>query len=361
MKNKFTCIGFFSVVLLFSLLCIFLPKPDFSESERRVLAKFPELSSKSVFSGEFSSEFEEYSTDVFPFRDAFRSIKAFSALNLFRQSDNNKLFYQNGHLSKLEYPMNEKLISHAAERFGYIYNSYLKDRAENIYLSIIPDKNYFLDTLKIDYEKLCGIVRENMDWAEYIDIFPLLSLDDYYTTDSHWKQEKLLPVAEALLSAMGSGPVGNFSEKSLTAPFHGVYSGQAAIKTAPDAIKYLTSDTLSDCVVKKYDSGRAEAAFMYDLSKDGSRDPYEMFLSGSSALVTVENPKIKTERQLIVFRDSFASSLIPLLCEQYAKVTLIDIRYIPSEMIGQFVSDFGNSDVLFLYSASMLNSSGAMR
>ena len=36
---------------------------------------------------------------------------------------------------------------------------------------------------------------------------------------------------------------------------------------------------------------------------------------------------VATDRELVIFRDSFASSLAPLLMEQYAKITLVDIRY----------------------------------
>ena len=36
----------------------------------------------------------------------------------------------------------------------------------------------------------------------YIDIFPLLTIDDYYTPDSHWRQEEIVDVAELLASAM---------------------------------------------------------------------------------------------------------------------------------------------------------------
>ena len=361
MKNKIVCISFFAFVFVFSLLCIILPKAEFSESERRTLAKFPTVSSENIFSGNFSSGFEEYSTDVFPFRDAFREIKAYAASNIFKKLDNNKLFYKDGHLSKLEYPLNEKLLAHATERFSFIYETYLKDRAENIYLSVIPDKNYFLDTLKIDYEKLVDTVSGDMPWAKYIDIFPMLSIDDYYTTDSHWKQENLLPVADALLTAMGKDFDAKFEKATLSSPFFGVYSGQAAIKTAPDTVTYLTNDTLDGCIVKKYDSGKAEPAAMYDLSKDGSRDPYEMFLAGSSALLTIENPKNPDGGHLIAFRDSFGSSLLPLFAGEYSLITVVDIRYIPSAALGNFISEFDGADVLFLYSAGMLNQSGAMR
>ncbi len=361
MKNKITCLLFFLPIFIFSLLCIFLPKDGFSESERRVLASFPEVSGESIFSGSFSSGFEEYSTDNFPFRDTFRGIKALFSTNILRKSDNNKLFLQNGHISKLEYPLSDKLLSHATERFSFIYDSYLKNRTENVYLSIIPDKNFFLDTLKLDYTQLVNTVRDNMPYASYIDIFPLLKLSDYYTTDSHWRQECILPVAENILSSMGKKPDLEFSENVLGSPFFGVYSGQAAINTPPDTIKYLTSGTLASCIVKKYDSGMAENAFVYDMKKAESADPYEVFLSGSSALITIENPENKDGGHLIVFRDSFGSSIIPLMCGEYAKITAVDIRYIPSNMIGEFVTDFSGADVLFLYSASMLNSSGAMR
>ena len=57
----------------------------------------------------------------------------------------------------------------------------------------MPDKNYFVsgDNLKLDYQKMKDIMKEQLDFAEYIDIFDELKLSDYYITDSHWKQENI--------------------------------------------------------------------------------------------------------------------------------------------------------------------------
>ena len=74
-----------------------------------------------------------------------------------------------------------------------------------------------------------------------------------------------------------------------------------------------------------------------------------------AAIVTLESPGAKTGRELILFRDSFGSSLAPLFLEGYSKVTLIDLRYVASSLLEQFV-DFADQDVLFLYSTSLLNS-----
>ena len=96
------------------------------------------------------------------------------------------------------------------------------------------------------------------------------------------------------------------------------------------------------------------------MDKAYGKDPYEMFLSGSLSLITIENPNATTDKELVIFRDSFGSSIAPLLVEGYAKVTLVDIRYVASDLVGRFV-DFENQDVLFLYSTLVLNNSVTLK
>lgn len=61
-----------------------------------------------------------------------------------------------------------------------------------------------------------------------------------------------------------------------------------------------------------------------------------------------------------MFRDSYASSLVPLLLGQYRKVTLVDIRYMVSGLVPQYV-EFNDQDVLFLYSTYVVNQSAMLR
>ena len=83
-------------------------------------------------------------------------------------------------------------------------------------------------------------------------------------------------------------------------------------------------------------------------------------MSGSKSILTIENPEAETDRELILFRDSFGSSLAPLLAEGYAKITLVDIRYMQLERLEHFIS-FHGQDVLFLYSTSVLNNSEVIK
>ena len=96
------------------------------------------------------------------------------------------------------------------------------------------------------------------------------------------------------------------------------------------------------------------------LEKADGSDPYEIFLSGPKSLLRIENPNAKTERRLIVFRDSFAASLVPLLAEGYSEITLVDIRYLSPTMLDKFI-DLTAQDVLFLYSTSVLNDSSTIK
>jgi len=88
------------------------------------------------------------------------------------------------------------------------------------------------------------------------------------------------------------------------------------------------------------------------------KDGYELYLGGSHAVLTIENPE--AEGELVVFCDSFGQSMAPLLAQGFGKTTLVDIRYIQSAMVGAF-ADFEHADILFLYSTSMLNNSTAMK
>ncbi len=352
------------LVLTGSVLCIFGKSDGYSDSERRDLAKFPQLSVSTIRDGSFMRDFEPYATDNFPARDAFRSIKAFAELKVFNKSDNNGLYFKDGYIAKIDYPLNGDMVSGAAERFQFIYDSYLKDNNCSIYLSVIPDKNYFLakenNYLFADFDSAVDIMKENMSFAQYIDILPLLSLEGYYFTDTHWKQENITDIASALSEKMGTQLSDEYTKVELDNHFYGVYYGQLALPVEPDKLCYLTNETIENCTVTSYATGIAKPSVMYNLEKADGKDSYELFLSGSEPLLVIENPDAHTDKHLILFRDSFGSSIAPLFAEAYSRITIVDIRYVQSAVLGSFI-DFSDSDVLFLYSTLLLNNSSALR
>ena len=337
----------------------YLKKPDESSvSERRLLAQFPTVS---PLDPAFSSKFDSYATDQFPLRDIFRSIKASTAVGVLRQLDNHNVYVVDGSASEIDYPLSESKVSYAAGRVNYVISSYVKGNSK-AYFAVIPDKNAFLAKANgypaYDFEDLRSLFASEIQGAQEIEIADLLDISDFYKTDTHWSQEKILPVARKIASSMGVELSAEYREVTLDTPFYGVYRGRSALSLSPDRLTYLTNDFLDNLKVTDGETGQEIP--VYELSYADGRDPYEMFLSGSKSLLTIENPNAENDRSLVIIRDSFGSSLSPLLFEGWKKVTVVDIRYLMPEVLGRFV-DFENSDVLFIYSASVLNNSETIK
>ena len=296
-------------LLGFLLAALLTPDKTDSLSERRKLARQPVLRASSVADGTYMTAFEKYALDQFPMRDGFRAIKAAFSQGVLRQRDNGGVYSAEGHLSKLDYPANPDLVRRTAERFSAVCEAYFADTGARVYVSVVPDKNYFLAAANgypaPNYESLVAALREGMPCAEYIDIFDTLSIGKYYRTDTHWRQEALDETASALAGAMGVSLPTEYETVDTALPFRGVYAGQYALPVAPDVLAYRTNDTIS--ALRVYDYETAAEIPLYDLSLAAGRDGYEIFLGGTKALLTIENPTADTDRELVLFRDSAAA------------------------------------------------------
>ena len=354
-KQKWTVL--FMAVLFFgmALLCWIKPNQEFSDRERRYLAQMPELTMKTVFSGKFMSEFEEYALDQFPMRDGFMALYQKTSTT----KDQNGLYLADGHIGSMQYPMDEAGMERAAGIFKQIQAEFAPDN--NIYLAIIPDKNAFLGEengyLAMDYEAFYEKMRTETGF-NYIQISDLLELDDYYTTDGHWNQGRIVDVAERLAEGMGTSISKSYKTNLLDVPFYGAYYGQLSTNLPADTIQYYTNDVIDGYKVFDYQNNKE--IHVYDMEKAYGKDAYEIFVSGPLSLVTIENPACDNGKELIMFRDSFGSSIAPLLAEGYEKVTLVDIRYIASKQVCQMI-DFEGADVLFLYSTLILNNAETLK
>lgn len=352
------------VLLVFglSVSAIIKPETEISISERRSLSSFPDLSIATVTEGSFMDCFEDYAKDQFPLRDKFRTLKAWTATKLLGKRDNNGIYMIDGYVSSLEYPLDISSVNNFTEKLNSVFDAYISGNGGNVFYSVIPDKNYYMAEKNgypaMDYEQLFSILEKELSYMEYIDITDKLDIDDYYKTDSHWKQECLIDVANEIKLAMNTETGKEYEEKTLDYSFYGVYSGQSALKVKPDTIKYLSNDVIDNMRVYNFENDKEIS--VYDMDKANSYDSYEMFLSGPISLITIENDKVGQKRELIIFRDSFGSSIAPLLAESYSKVTLVDIRYMRSDILDRYI-EFDNQDVLFLYSTMVINNSETIK
>ena len=357
-KNIIVTISFIVVITIVFIVNIINEDKKVSLSERRKLQQFPNFSIKSVLNGSSFKDFEKYTMDQFIQREAFRSLKNNIEIYILKKQDSNNIYEYDNKLIEQIYPLNEKSVVNIANKMNDINTRYL-DKTNRVYYTIVPDKNYFVNSsnLKLDYNKLQDIMSSNLKWANYINIFDCLDLSCYYATDSHWKQESLQNVVNRIANTIGIKVDSEYEEK-MVVDFKGVYAGQFPIKSKNDEIIVLTNDIIENCTV--YNQETNEKSKIYNMEKINAPDKYDIYLSGATPLLTIKNSDGNPDKELVVFRDSYGSSLIPLLVEAYSKITVIDTRYISPKILDEYV-EFKDKDVLFIYSTLLINNSTSLK
>ena len=357
-KNIVVTIAFLILIISFFLVNLIKKDQSISISERRKLANFPKATVNNIFDGTFFKKFDEYVTDQFVEREEFRKIKVNTELNILGKKNYNNLYEYDGYIIEMINPLNEKSVKNTVNKINQIKEMYLKPES-NVYFTIVPDKNYFVDNgnLKLDYNKLIEIMKDNLNFAKYIDIKSDLELSDYYKTDSHWKQENLKKIAEKITKEIDAENTVNYNEVEI-ADFQGTYAGRLPVNNQNDKIKILTNNILENAKVFNYDINKEEK--IYNMNKINSLDKYDIYLSGGVSLLEITNQEASTEKELIVYRDSYGSSLVPLLVPSYKKITVVDTRYISPKLLKNYI-EFSDQDVLFIYSTLLINSSGTLK
>ncbi len=356
MKEKILVIGFMLIIFGFMFLNIFSKKEKISYYERRKLATLPDITLTSLLNKESTGFLDEYIADHFVFRNNFRKLKIDTEI-LLGKIDINDLFYYNNHYFKYENEYDDKQINKFTEKINYIYDNYLKDM--NVYYSIIPEKNYYLDNSKykkFDYSSLFKNMDNITKEITYIDITDTVDLNSYYYTDHHLKQDKIIKAIQKLSTIMNFYFDDNYKIEEYQ-PFYGTYYGQLLVKKEGENLNILHNDTIDQATV--YNIQR-DYNKVYDYDKFGTVDSYDIFLSGATAYEEIINNNVDDEKELIIFRDSYASSFAPLMLNGYKKITLIDLRYGNLEYLMDKIK-LSNQDVLFLYSTSIINNSDILR
>ena len=230
-------------------------------------------------------------------------------------------------------------------------------QAERFYWTLIPDKGVYTSAATTDYEAFYTALEEGLAGMTGINLCDTLSLEDYYRTDRHWRQEQLGDVLERLGEEMSFSTGWEYQLRE-GPDFVGAYRPYLPAWTRSEPFYWLTGGAMDAAEIENMQ--RPDQNELYWTQALGTKNQYDLFLGGASPLITIRSTQAATDRKLVVFGDSFVSSLVPLLCGVYSEITVVDLRYLGSSVLDEYL-DAEGKEVLFAYSAWVVNNSAMLR
>ena len=340
-----------AAVLFCGFLCsmamgYLLPKKAFSEMEKRYLAQSPDFRWKTVLSGQWGREAEEYLTDHVAGRNLFVGINAYLELLAGRQQLKD-VWLVEGKLVEAPAALDEKAIG----RNMNAINSFAKNLDSRVYLMVVPSAGWAAGGEEYrDEEALDAIYAAAEDCVAGVRVEEIFrdKPDLYYNTDHHWTSQGAYLGYAAFAEAAGRTvrPAEDF-EVTVAEGFQGsTYSRSALWLTKPEKLElWQGSNRLT--VTNAETDGIHQGIFYRERLEEA--DKYTVFLDGNHSLVRVQNPD--KAGKLLVIRDSYSNCLGGFLAESYGEVVLVDLRYY-RQAVSELAAQEQFDDILVCYSCS---------
>lgn len=387
----------FLLILAGGGLCqLFLPDRAYSPSERRLLQRVPEFSLESVSDASYMETFETYLTDQFPLRDRWITAKTRIGLAVgMRESGG---VYIAGDDCLIELHRAETFDPQLAAQNTEVLLDFAADMAaeygaEHVRIMLIPsaqeiwrsklpdgmalfDQSAYLEALQVRLEEEVQVSggQTLVDVADNLAAHAEEAI--YYRTDHHWTAlgayYGYVSYAQSLPRAAADGEVEGFISPSadgtvrmpedyewitVTENFSGTTAAKCGLYFVHDTIEVVYPRVPENYTVD-HDLGYRVTDSLYDLEMAQGNDPYAVYLGGNDAIVTIQTERAeqmdwpelpsRTERRLLIVRDSYANSFVPYLTTDFSAITLVDLRYYNGS-VRQLMEEGGYTDILLLY------------
>lgn len=354
-----------AVLLLLFIGAIFalnLAAPDrtFSESENRMLKQLPHFSFTSLLSGAFTSDFEAYVSDQFAHRDLWIGAKTDMDRVMGKKESNGVYLGKDGYLIQKFVPPAEGDLE-AKMKAVREFDEATPDLRK--YAMIVPTAAAVLQDKLPRYaetgveEAYVGQIREKLPAdIRFVDVFPALYAEReqpvFYKTDHHWTTKGAYAAYLELCKRMGLNPQKeeDFQIRQVTDAFFGsLYSKSGFRHVKPDSIQLYLSKNPEAYTVSYVDEGQV-ADSLYALDQLDKKDKYAVFLNGNHALIRIQTTQTNGKKLLVV-KDSYANSFIPLLLKHFSEIDVVDLRYYEDDPAA-LVKERGIREMLLLYNAN---------
>lgn len=362
--NRITVIAFcfFFIGSFAFLLC--KPSKEFSENENRELAQIPDITLSSILTGDFMNDFESYVSDQFYARSFFVSMKA-EAERVSGKTENNEVFfgkdnYLIGKLTDSLKKANANLI--AMKSFAdYLDKDYhvefvLCPTAAEIMKDKLPSFGYN-DCQNELFEYSAQLLKDsNIQFIDTRNSFydaKKTGRQLYYKTDHHYTSFGAYTAYVSFCKANNMQPLpeDDFHIATVTDSFYGSQWTKASLFGAQaDTIERYDIDGLScQITIKDGEKSIANDSLYFDKYLT-TKDKYSYFVDGVHPLYEIHT-NVKNGKSILLFKDSYAHSVVPFLANHYENIYMIDLRYYNGNVMN-YIKSIGVKDIVFYYNAN---------
>ena len=342
------------LLLAAGLFAAFFPQPEFSDHERRYLSDAP--SAPSLTSWETDDEIERYLSDRVPLRRVLVGVDASAHVLTGRRTQLETWPVAGAYVEKPvtgdEQTLERRLaqMAEVAQKAGApwrvmvppTHGWLLRDELSAPLRTLYQAEEAFYDLLSVQ--------QENVPLTDVLAGIP----DAYYLTDHHWTLEGAYAAYEAYCQSAGlaAQPLENYALSAFEGFQGTTFSRCGLLHAQADTLR--CAEPAGQVRLTLLEDGTVHERFIFP-ERAETYDGYAVYLDGNHGMLEMINPDAP-EGTLLVFKDSFANCVLPLLSANYRRIVAVDARYYGGSF-SDAVSAAGETDeVLFLYSLdSLLN------
>ena len=372
MRNRIVTIIFILYILFFAIGSVIIKDRVFSDMENRNLAQFPKASAKSIFSGDYSDEFESYMSDQIIFKDFLVKLKVTENKALNQTYVNGTFFAEGRYIRDYEentaqIDKNVGFVNEFAQMNPELNITWLMvPNASCIYKDCLPS-NAVIDDQRKTMEHIKDKVDESIVFVDPSE--ELYNAKDeyiYYKTDHHWTINGAYIGYKKLCDAlkMEAVDVSEYNISVASDDFLGTLYSDAPVFNA-DKDKIIIYERKDGKYKVDYvDEGFSQDS-LYNYDKLDIKDKYQVYLDGNHSIIRIynENNKSKDKNddgegksdKIIVVKDSYAHCLLPLLADNYEEIIVVDLRYYHEKTVSDLAKEEGISDIIFINNIDFIN------
>lgn len=376
-------------------LLLFL-RPTVSESEKRELTKFPELTWDTLISGDYFSGITTWYADTFPGREGLikannyiHSLFGFRTVQIIQSNkiDPNETFdptspeadipidrlgsvYVKGNTAYELYKETTansdryaELITKAAEQLSGKATVY--DMIIPLSSSVNLSEKELEQVGSSDAKEAIDRMFEKMSGIVPVEVYDILREHNdeylYFRTDHHWTALGAYYSYVKFCEAAGKEPYPlsawqEYQFEGFLGTLYAEAGSPAQLGDTPDTVHAWVPNGTNDIYITdktgnrlRYRGGlvRTDTDTFYA----NAASKYNCFIMGDNPLSEIHNETITNGSSIVVVKESFGNALVPFLVDHYEYVYVIDYRYFTNttgKSLQTFVTEKGVDTVLFI-------------